>query len=87
MARTKLLTLEKKIEVIKPYSGKSKFPFWNDMLTGDIIHIKTSLAKIGDYKPIITCNNERTGLWFDIPINAMCNYLSAIEFKELTIIN
>lgn len=61
----KMITLQAKIYVTKPYSGKSKFPFWSDMKELDVILVTSELQPPGShgdrtYQPYIYLTNLRT---------------------------
>ena len=61
-----MITLQAKIYIVTPYSGKSKFPFWSEMKELDVVLITSKLQPPGShrdrtYQPYVWLTNLRTG--------------------------
>lgn len=82
------LTLEKNIEVLSVYKGKTKFTFLTNLKVGDILNVSMDVVSPGGfggrrYATNIVLENAR-GNSFGASLTEMEKYLSKLEYKELS---
>lgn len=82
-----MITLEAKIYVVTPYSGKSKFPFWSEMKELDVILITSELKSPGShgqttYQPCVVLTNPRTNHKYKGSYTEVRNMLEKVEYVQ-----
>lgn len=81
-----MIKLFVQVTVTKPYSGKSKFPFWSEMKEGALLSFSIGLKPVGGgrRKYATTVDIARIQdneiVMFHCSIDECCNYLSKIEY-------
>ena len=83
-----MIILSDEISVIKKFSGKSGFEFWQEVKEGDIIEILLEFSKLvrtssGTKQPNVKLINRRNRLEFTSTFNKVIGYLDKIEYEEI----
>ena len=77
------MKLTTKIKITGPYVGSTKFDFWKNLQSNDILEVSLKFRQVGSYINIFRVTNLRDNSFFEDSQNSLYNYFSKLKYEEL----